>query len=58
MSAVVLCINCFASSHRYHVTRLNASFCFIASVCDAMSNTAGERLAPVIKNYFKQWIAG
>ena len=58
MNAVVLCINCFVSSLRHHVTQLDASFCFIASVCDAMWSPAGKRLEPVTENYFKQWMAG
>ena len=54
MNAVVLGINCFVLSLRYRVTPLDASFCFIAVVCDAMQNSAGKRLAPVTKNQFKQ----
>ena len=56
-AAVVLYINCIVSSFRYHVTQLDASFCFMASVRDAVYNFAGKRLAPVTKNYFKQWMA-
>ena len=56
-AAVVLYINCFVSSFRYHVTQLDATFCFMASVGDAVYNFPGKRLEPVTKNYFKQWIA-